>query len=265
MTTLATDNFDRADGIGLGGSWSTANTSLNIKDGKASATLKNDNFYIGLPFPDNQWSQATLKELTNVSWVGVTVRNDDVGLLDTYYAGGADSGDYASNIRRVWKDIDGNRASLGAVAILVAVDDVLRIEAVDQTITLFVNDAQSISVTDASIASGAPGIIGRNTAGTDTPQLDDWSAGSAEGGSTKVIAWLLDRKLTETPGEIEFTISWTLSIPDQPNGVVALVQDASIISDAALTIALRAQLAAYVSMQTGQSFTSSDVRGLSFG
>jgi len=91
------------------------------------------------------------------------------------------------------------------------------------------------------------------------------SVGAAIPVTTKIIALVVARRLTDRPGEIEFTIEWTLSVRGEVNGTVSLLQDAAFATDAAITAALRAQLAAYVSIATGQSFVASDVRGLSYG
>jgi hypothetical protein len=83
--------------------------------------------------------------------------------------------------------------------------------------------------------------------------------------TTQIIALIRDRKITSVPGEIEFSIEWTLSVYGEVNGTVMLQQDVSTATDAAVTASLRTQLAAYVSGETGQSFIASDVHGLSYG
>jgi hypothetical protein len=82
---------------------------------------------------------------------------------------------------------------------------------------------------------------------------------------TKIIALIRDRRLTETPGEIEFSIEWSLSVSGQPNGTVPLIQNASTQTDHNVLEALKVQLAAFVSGVTGQPFVASDVRGLYYG
>lgn len=197
MRELASDNFDRADAAGLGALWPapTGCQSLNIKGNRAVnstvATLPGGNHYIGsiwtgtTPSAD-MYSQATVRVLTNLSWVGVSARQ--LATDRTAYYFGANPLDFAGgNARVLWKEVSSARTLLNTEAINIAVDDVLRIEVEGSTIRGFVNGVLRLTATDFAIAFGFPGVVARkNSAAIDTPSFDDWSAGDFGGGSKMI-------------------------------------------------------------------------------
>lgn len=192
---LASDDFNRTDGAGLGANWGTpgGSNSLNIKGNRAVngvvATVPAANHYTGglwtgLDFFD-QWSEATVKVMTNLSWVGVSVRQ--VNTERTAYVFGANPLDFGDGNRRIWKEITAARTGLATEAIAVAVDDVLRIEVEGTAIRGYVNGVLRLSTTDFSISFGFPGLYARkNSSAIDTPSLDDWSGGDFSG-FTKIV------------------------------------------------------------------------------
>jgi len=188
--TLASDDANRADGA-IGANWATVGASggFAIKTNQFAngATLNVASYYTAVASPNDQWSQATVKAMSSLNWIGVAVRHSAAAA--TYYAGGANNGDFSNANRRIWKDVAGARTSLATEAIDVAVNDVLRLEVQGTTLVLFVNGVQRLSVVDAAIATGSFAIVGRATGGTDQIQLDDWSGGdfSAGTGTERII------------------------------------------------------------------------------
>ena len=178
----AADNFDRADSLNLGAAWDpyTGRHPLQLIGNSVRATLNGDNVesYNAVPLPNNQWSQATL-----TGWNGTNYHNAHVSVrlstnlaTLTGYAGMVDSGNQAI----IGKWTAGVFSVLASVPYTPSVDNILRLEAEGTTLRFFVNNVLRVSTTDASYASGRPGLtIFIGTGGTvGQVQLDNFSAGN---------------------------------------------------------------------------------------
>jgi hypothetical protein len=169
------DNFGRGNGT-LGSKWT------NIRDGGLSVSshaVKGKpgvagDIWTASAFTSNQYSQieVTSTQLTGIQWIGTAVRAQSGG-RDAYV------GVYFWNSGRpellLYKRSHGNWISLGGYSSgPLAAGTRLRITAVGSTISFLENGIQRLSVSDSSLAGGAPGIImyGSGTAG-------NWRGGDA--------------------------------------------------------------------------------------
>ncbi|MGH7217782.1 MAG: hypothetical protein ACREIG_11145, partial [Nitrospiraceae bacterium] len=176
------DNFDRADALDLGAAWDpyTGKNALQLIGNSVRASGIGDNVesYNAVPLPNNQWSQATL-----TGWNGTVYHNAHVSVrlstnpaTLTGYAGMVDSG----NVAIIGKWTAGVFSVLASVPYTPSVGNILRLEAEGTTLRFFVNNVLRVSTTDASYASGRPGLtIFIGTGGTvGQVQLDNFSAGN---------------------------------------------------------------------------------------
>lgn len=186
MTTLATDDFNRADSTGLGANWTTitGKTSLNILTNAAVSTAggNDGNYYNAVAWPNDQWSQATLVDRA-AGRNAVKVRV--AAAAETYYAGGSDVTDFGNQQQRLWKTVAGVRTSLATNATLLIATDLVYVEARGTTIKLFINGVEVLSAIDSDIASGNAGI-GFGDAVAGGGDWDGWSGGDF-GGATRPV------------------------------------------------------------------------------
>jgi hypothetical protein len=179
----AADNFNRADNLNLGAAWDpyTGRNALQLVGNSVRGSgIGGDNVesYNAVPLPNNQWSQATL-----TGWNGTIYHNAHVSVrlstnlaTLTGYVGRVGSDNKAS----IGKWTAGVFSVLASVPYTPGVGDILRIEAEGTTLRFFVNNVLRVSTTDASYASGRPGLTiyidGGGTVGQ--VQLDNFSAGN---------------------------------------------------------------------------------------
>jgi hypothetical protein len=128
--------------------------------------------------PD-QYSQATLiscNPSTSSSWFGVAVRISTTDV--TYYSAQVQAGGGANNLLRIVKLVNGTATVLDTVAYACANNDVLRLQAVGQTLTATITGSVNLTrtVTDASVTNGKPGLAGYAASGNRRFFLDDWQA-----------------------------------------------------------------------------------------
>ena len=182
-TLVAADNFDRADNLNLGAAWDpyTGENALQLVGNSVRASgIGGDNVesYNAVPLPNNQWSQATL-----TGWNGTVYHNAHVSVrlspnlaTLTGYVGRVGSNNKAS----IGKWTAGVFSVLASVPYTPGVGDILRMEAEGTTLRFFVNNVLRVSTTDASYASGRPGLtIYIDPGGTvGQVQLDNFSADS---------------------------------------------------------------------------------------
>lgn len=138
-----------------------------------------------ITWPDDQWSQADM--VSNKCTWDSSVRTRSAAAALTYYAAGFDNNNGPANRFVLWKWVAGTRTTLASDAgNNPAVGDTLYCEAQGTTIKgiLTVGHASTLSVSDAAIASGQPGlgIFPGTQAGV--PFLDNWSAGDFTTGAT---------------------------------------------------------------------------------
>lgn len=185
MTTLATDDFNRADSGNLGANWTSNRGDPTITTntvGVSTVSDENDAYYSNVSAPADHWSQVTAVATPNGSTNqgSAAVRMPAAGNRDGYFAGW-DGARQSSTDRRLWKVVAGTFTSLGNEGgVPVAANDVLYAEAQGSTIKMFVNGSQRLSVTDSSLSGGAFGISATNNA-SGIGILDSWSGGDFSG------------------------------------------------------------------------------------
>ena len=176
MTTLATDDFNRANEDPLAGNWtgvgSTPLPRLVSNQFAGPSTDHARHCYRNDVTPANdQWSQITVTTAgTNNDW-GPGVR----------WATGATTGyfiDHFPGSEGLYKVVAGTFTQIASgAATNYAVSDVLYCEAQGTTILCKINGSTDASVTDSSIASGRLGIFAfTNDARGDTYSGGDFSS-----------------------------------------------------------------------------------------
>src|SRR4051812_40998588 len=115
MTTLATDDFNRANAGTLGANYSTNGvySQLTIVSNKANVFSLAASLRTAEVYPNDQWAQATISGITgSMMWGGVVVRGKTAA--ESFYAAGANSGDFGNARQRIWKMVAATRTSLAA-------------------------------------------------------------------------------------------------------------------------------------------------------
>lgn len=132
-------------------------------------------------FGDDVFAQATVKKLPSGStYVGVAVRHTS---SQCYLAR------WTSSQLRLTKWFSGVFTTLGTDAAAPSVNDVVRIEAVGSSISVYLNGSLAIGpVTDTDLTTGPPGVFGSD-GGDGSAQLDDWSGGDLSAGGGFIPAW----------------------------------------------------------------------------
>jgi hypothetical protein len=167
------DDFNR--GVGdVGTNWTSQTGGLAVnataKCQGTSAGNYNQSFYNAAAFADNQYSQAVASSGAT-GYGGVQVRASGTGASrNGYYVLYGASG---SRISKVVNGTITDLVSAGGIAD-PATNDVVKITALDATITVFYNGVQQgSSQTDSTLTSGSPGIITFDGGA----ELDDWEGG----------------------------------------------------------------------------------------
>jgi hypothetical protein len=181
-TTVSTgsDDFNRANG-GLGSNWaavSDGGLSISSQAVLGSSATAGD-IRVGETYPGDQSSQieVTSTQLTGGQWIGPAVRMQGGGqnmYLGIYFWNNG------NQQLRIYKRSTGTWIQLGSSSNsgALAAGTQLQLTAVGSTISFLVNGVTRISVTDSSIAGGAPGIM---TFGTATG--DNWVGATATASS----------------------------------------------------------------------------------
>lgn len=183
MTTLATDDFNRANAGTLGANWVANTGAWGIVSNQASATSDDSlsSYDGGVSWPANQWSQATMKANIGTalnSAHGMAVRCSTLATVDTGYVS------YCSTAgTQLYLAVAGSFTSLGTETGNVwAANDVSYLEAQSTTVLAKRNGTTALSATDATLATGRPGLEYGN--GGTASAVDDWSGGDFAGGTT---------------------------------------------------------------------------------
>lgn len=203
MATLATDDFNRANG-GLGANWTTqtGHTAFTIVTNQCVAPGPS-NFssarYSGTTWPNDQWAQHTvISHGTTNTDGGPAVRVSTSGAQTFYFAdiNDADSASLGSSMScSIHKCNAGTFTTVGsASSFTVSANDVIYLEVQGTSLVFKQNGTTKISATDSGITSGAAGIAywaGASNAAT----IDSWSGGDFGGSvlsitSTGAASWV---------------------------------------------------------------------------
>ncbi len=172
MTLPASDNFNRVDdNTGLGANWTAIRGSPTAQILSNAAAPNIDNTEGGIiwnadTFDADQYAEGRISQRGNLSYIGVLVR----GTTNNYYLC------YTDDAQRYFGRIVAGSYTSFATDSALAVDDVVRIEAEDDQISVYINGTLWTSVTDSSHSSGSAGIaVYDNITST---RIDDWQGGN---------------------------------------------------------------------------------------
>jgi len=166
----------------LSGSWTQQRTSGTINKngtglGIGSVGAKDlFAYWSATSFANDQFSQARIAGglAGGSQWVQITVRasGSGDGSYNNYlfYTDGV----AGANHTEVAKNINGVQTALRSFPVTFAIGDIIRISVSGTTITCYKNGVPLGTVTDASLASGSPGVGVYGSAVT----VDDWQGGS---------------------------------------------------------------------------------------
>ncbi len=169
-----------ANPLSEGGVWSTqsSHSALQVVGGRVRPTALGvfNSANVNSPaFGNDQWAQATVVTLSNLfqTNAGVMVRASDAA--NTYYRAGIRD-DGVVSIDRILAGTLANLISTGSGA--GGPGSVIKLQITGTQLTAFINSSQVLTIADANIASGRPGIVTfiQATATVDLIELDDFSA-----------------------------------------------------------------------------------------
>lgn len=150
MATFS-DNFNRADGS-IGNGWTVLAGTWAISSNRLASTSITTNATIsqtGTPMATNdQW--AEIRVINPVSTFGPVVRHDG-STVGNFYMLRRTSGTQLS----LYKNIAGATTLMTTVNITLAVNDVMRIEAIGNTINGYINGVLVSTTTDSARPTGA--------------------------------------------------------------------------------------------------------------
>ena len=187
-TAVPGDNFNRANALDLGTSWDAgytdqwgANTNLQIVGNRVRATtaLRDaTETYTGVALSNNQWAQVTLATATGTGAMAprlllrFSAPGESRGMsLPSAVAASASPPALRDGMRACLRQLAAENATAWVAG------DVLRAEAEGTTLRLYRNNGLVLVTTDATVASGRPGIT-IYAATIANVELDDFSAGN---------------------------------------------------------------------------------------
>jgi len=188
LTTLASDNFNRPNAPNLGSNWTVGTGLFSIQiinnqiesdgQGQPPGEGHGKEYYTGVTFPSDQWSQAqVLASQNDVN--GAIVRYQ--GSSDTHYVGFVSMiGPAKTCSVSIDRDISGAPTVLAADSNYCSVSsgDYLRLQ-VQGSLLSYIDVTTGnllLTVVDNQITGGSPGWS-LNPNGS-TPTADNWSGGS---------------------------------------------------------------------------------------
>jgi len=180
VSTLASDDFNRANNASLGSNWTTRDGlgSFSISSNQASSTTDNSAaYYNAVSFPADQWSQCTVASPGGAdnSGAGPAIRQNTSGVDSGYdcytWSGGAG----------VWLANGGSYTKIASLTGTVANGSVVYMEAQGTTITVKVGGTSIGSFTNGTLSTGKPGI--QYGQGGSNDNLDNWSGGDFDSGT----------------------------------------------------------------------------------
>lgn len=155
-----TDNFNRANESPIGGNWETILNGLRLDANSVDAATGSVHSISAWrsavnAFAADQRAEFTYTALSTFDKAGPAVRCS-VGTGGNAYFFRHD-GQASDNDNGLKKLVNGVLTNLALYNVAIAVNDVVRLEAIGTTIKVYRNGTEIISVTDTSLASGQPG------------------------------------------------------------------------------------------------------------
>jgi hypothetical protein len=174
--TLASDNFNRADGA-LGSNWTELGSAAGSIVIASNVCVENSGgdseFYNAISWPNDCWSQVTIptKAATTTNYAGPMVRGNTPGSDNDYRCF-----NFSGNIY-IQKRLNGALSSNLTNAAWTPVNgDIIRLEVSGTALKVFVNNVLVLAASDAGIATGNSGFQVEGSS-TSSPTADNWSGG----------------------------------------------------------------------------------------
>lgn len=197
-STLASDDFNRANSLGLGTDWSNNSGQFDVISNQAwpnNAGGDAGHIWNTPAFADDQWAQVSIADIDNGSGPGtdtgggLQLRADGTG--DNFYRIVANN--CASGNVGVAKFVGGvySNIAIFSASPIPSVGDVLFAQVVGTKISVYINGVLVGEVNDSDITSGQAGIA---SSGPHDTKLDDWSAGDV------LVGAVVKAIVTVTPG-----------------------------------------------------------------
>jgi len=181
LNVLATDNFNRAD-AGLGANWATitgAGNPLIVTNAVQTTAIGADSAarYTAVASPNNQYAQTKVIAYDDsAKGHGPVLRA--ASAANTYYRIISKGPSGASALIEIHKFVATTFTSLTSVTATTALNDLIRGEVFNNTITGYVAGVRKTVISDASIASGSFGIaVFADGGATSSSRVDDWEGG----------------------------------------------------------------------------------------
>lgn len=171
------DNFHRADASPLSGSWATIGTTDwqivgNVAEQANLAGLISGEKNTAMTWPDDQYSEITVGTLTGGAvFVGAGVRMNPTG---NFYGFVGIAGTNTAYIQRY---SGGGGTTLTSTTVTINPGDVMRLEIRGTTLTAYLNGTVVMTTTDATYATGNPGIAGFNNTAVADGTITLWAGG----------------------------------------------------------------------------------------
>lgn len=187
MTTLATDNFNRANSGDLGASWDvmTSETAWTISANTAVPSSLNSDAtetYNAATWPNNQWAQDAVTENSVVSGIGPGIALRGSTSARTFYRCVISRA--VSGSIELAKFVAGTYTQLGTRTVTWTNGAILYCEVQGTTLIIKLDGVQQgASFSDSAIASGRAGISFSGGTGVLT-SIDNWEGGDFAGATS---------------------------------------------------------------------------------
>jgi hypothetical protein len=181
MTVLAADSFHRTNENPMAGDWGAiaGQTYFELLSFEAiphDAFAENGAVWLNGDWPDDQYSEVKISQLTggvDTSGIGCCVRSKTDGATQTLYRGYACK--VATNNTCITKVVGGTFTLLAQATAAWVVGDTLRLTVQGTTLTVSRNGVAVLTVTDAAVTAGNPGLAYSST--VTTSAVDSWQGG----------------------------------------------------------------------------------------
>lgn len=186
MTTLASDNFTRANG-GLGANWTTISGFVAPQissDVVITNAIGTDSaaFYSAITWPNDHYSEFTIVSNSTSSDATIPIVRCSPSAATFYYA--LIAGPLGSGITvQIKSSIAGTHAVLSTGTATINTGNIVRLDVLGDALTLSVNGNSVLTAAGGgAVSSGSPGFWIYVDSGTITDsELDSWTAGRRGG------------------------------------------------------------------------------------